>query len=55
MSISRRDLLLTSGVFLLGGTRISGQGAAPPRAQTSAVSPSASDYPHGKSEHCTPG
>ena len=34
MTITRRDLLLSSGVFLLGGTRAIGQGAAPPRAQT---------------------
>jgi hypothetical protein len=32
MTISRRDLLLTSGVLLLGGPQAFGQGAAPPRA-----------------------
>ena len=32
MTISRRDLLLTSGVFLLAGARAKGQDAAPPRA-----------------------
>jgi len=41
MSISRRDLLLTSGVFLLGGTRAIGQGAAPPRPQTQTRGPEA--------------
>src|SRR5215207_4858560 len=41
MSISRRDLLLTSGVFLLGGTRAIGQGAAPPRPQTLTRGPEA--------------
>jgi hypothetical protein len=34
MTISRRDLLLTSGVVLLGTTRAIGQNAAPPRAQS---------------------
>src|SRR6266508_3897766 len=33
MKINRRDLLFTSGLFLLAGTRGSSQGAAPPRAQ----------------------
>jgi hypothetical protein len=41
MTISRRDLLLTSGVFLLGTTRAIGQDAAPPRAQTQAPGPEA--------------
>src|SRR5829696_6769813 len=41
MTISRRDLLLTSGVFLLGGTRAIGQDAAPPRAQTQTRGPEA--------------
>jgi hypothetical protein len=34
MTISRRDLLLSSGVFVLGGTRAFGQGTAPARPQT---------------------
>ena len=42
MTISRRDLLLTSGVFLLGGTRAIGQGTAPPRTQAQTGSPQAS-------------
>src|SRR5438445_4074358 len=33
MSINRRDLLVASGLFLLGGKRASTQGATPPRAQ----------------------
>jgi D-alanyl-D-alanine carboxypeptidase len=33
MKINRRDLLFASGLSLLAGTRASGQGAAPPRAQ----------------------
>src|SRR5215203_5659242 len=33
MAISRRDLLLSSGVFVLGGTRAIAQGVAPPGAQ----------------------
>ena len=36
MTITRRDLLLTSGVSLLGGAARSGQGAAPSRAQQQA-------------------
>src|SRR5688572_26929908 len=39
MRISRRDLLLTSGVFLLGGARAIGQGVARPRTQDQARSP----------------
>jgi len=42
MTISRRDLLFTSGVFLLGGTRAIGQGTAPPRTQAQTGSPQAS-------------
>ena len=42
MTISRRDLLLTSGLFLLGGTRAIGQVAAPPRAQSQTRGPEAS-------------
>ena len=42
MTISRRDLLLTSGVFLLGGTRAIGQGAARLRTQLQTRSPQAS-------------
>lgn len=34
MKINRRDLLFASGLSLLAGTRASGQGAAPPRAQS---------------------
>src|SRR5215813_1826020 len=34
MKINRRDLLFASGLSLLAGTRVSGQGAAPPRAQS---------------------
>ena len=41
MPISRRDLLLTSGVFLLGGTRALGQVAAPSRARTQTRGPEA--------------
>lgn len=41
MTISRRDLLLTSGVFLLGGTRAIGQSAATPRPQTQSRGPEA--------------
>jgi hypothetical protein len=41
MPITRRDLLLTSGVFLLGGTRAIGQGAAPSHAQTQTRGPEA--------------
>lgn len=40
MPISRRDLLLTSGAFLLGGTRAIGQDAPPP-AQTQTRGPEA--------------
>ena len=42
MTISRRDLLLTSGVFLLGGTRAIGQSAARLRTQLQTRSPQAS-------------
>src|SRR5215211_6958935 len=38
MKINRRDLLFASGLSLLAGTRASGQGAAPPRAQSQAPS-----------------
>src|SRR5262245_19051831 len=34
MKINRRDLLIASGLSLLAGSRASGQGAAPPRAQS---------------------
>src|SRR5215471_12891209 len=34
MKINRRDLLFASGLSLLAGTRATGQGAAPPRAQS---------------------
>src|SRR5262245_8224641 len=34
MKINRRDLLFASGLSLLAGTRASGHGAAPPRAQS---------------------
>src|SRR5688572_12313059 len=34
MTVSRRDLLLATGAFLLGGTRLFGQSAAPPPAPT---------------------
>src|ERR1700674_3352959 len=33
MGMNRRDLLVTSGLFLLGGKRAFTQGSAPPRAQ----------------------
>ena len=39
--ISRRDLLVTSGVFLLGGSRAIGQVAAAPRTQDQTRSPQA--------------
>src|SRR5215204_3798823 len=42
MTISRRDLLLTSGLFLLAPTRAIGQVTAPPRAQPQPGSPQAS-------------
>jgi hypothetical protein len=42
MTINRRDLLFTSGLFLLAGTRAIGQGAAPPRAQPQTRGPQAS-------------
>ena len=42
MTINRRDLLFTSGLFLLSGTRAISQGAAPPRAQPQTRSPQAS-------------
>ena len=41
MTISRRDLLLSSGVFLLGGTRAIGQSAAPPPARPQTRGPEA--------------
>ena len=34
MKINRRDLLFASGLSLLAGTRSSGHGVAPPRAQS---------------------
>ena len=34
MKINRRDLLFASELSLLAGTRASGQGSAPPRAQS---------------------
>jgi hypothetical protein len=40
--MNRRDLLRTSGLFFLAGTRAIGQGAAPPRAQSQTRSPQAS-------------
>ena len=42
MSVSRRDLLLTTGAFLLGGTRLFGQGAAPAPSPTPTRGPQAS-------------
>ena len=42
MTMNRRDLLFTSGLFLLAGPRAVGQSAAPPRGQLQAGSPQAS-------------
>lgn len=41
MTMSRRDLLVTSGMFLLAGPRAIGQGAAPSRLQPQTGSPQA--------------
>jgi hypothetical protein len=41
MTISRRELLVTSGLLLLGGTRAIGQVATPPRAPTRTRGPEA--------------
>src|SRR5688572_14552125 len=42
MTMNRRDLLFTSGLFLLAGRRAIGQGAAPSGAQSQTRSPQAS-------------
>lgn len=42
MTMNRRDLLVTSGLFLLAGTRALGQDTVPPRAQPRAQGPQAS-------------
>src|SRR5512144_997708 len=42
VTMNRRDLLFTSGLFLLAGPRAVGQSAAPPRGQPQAGSPQAS-------------
>jgi hypothetical protein len=39
MTVSRRDLLLGGGAFLLGGTRVIGAAAAPPRVHAQTRSP----------------